>query len=229
MANTYATIDEFDAVANFYEVAATFPPLLADTAAFFYTAFFLLAFDCEKRKNTAWLDDEDMGDTQSHNNDDILTNTIFRKGLVIQLDSVSLERNKVLWRHCLVGYLLDERRFSIRRMQSILNSAWRLRGSIRIVGRQESYYIIHFEYPTDQEYILCEGPWFVDGALLVVEQWTPNLALNQIQLTFFTTWVQVHNLPLEYHDTDLAHFMGDLIGEYVSMDWQPTFLETSAF
>ncbi|KAK7836351.1 hypothetical protein CFP56_022712 [Quercus suber] len=148
-----------------------------------------------------------MGDTQSHNNDDILTNTIFRKGLVIQLDSVSLERNKVLWRHCLVGYLLDERRFSIRRMQSILNSAWRLRGSIRIVGRQESYYIIHFEYPTDQEYILCEGPWFVDGALLVVEQWTPNLALNQIQLTFFTTWVQVHNLPLEYHDTDLAHFM----------------------
>lgn len=33
----------------------------------------------------------------------------------------------------------------------------------------------------------------------------------------------MHNLPLEYHDTNLAHFMGDLIGEYVSIDWQPTF------
>ena len=33
----------------------------------------------------------------------------------------------------------------------------------------------------------------------------------------------MHNLPLEYHDTNLAHFMGDMIGEYVSMDWQPTF------
>ena len=88
-----------------------------------------------------------------------------------------------------------------------------------MVGRQWNYYIIHFEYPTDQEYILREGPWFVDGALLVLEQWTPNLALNRIQLTFFIAWVQVHNLPLEYHDTNLAHFMGDLIGEYVSMDW----------
>ena len=134
----------------------------------------------------AWLDDEDMGDTQSHNNDDILTNTIFRRGPIIQLDSVSLERNRVLWRHCLVVYLLDRRRFSIRRMQSILNSAWRLRGSIRIAERQESYYTIHFEYPTDQEYILHERPWSVDGALLVVKQWTPNLVLNRMQLTFFT-------------------------------------------
>ena len=48
----------------------------------------------------AWQDVEDMDDTQNHNNDDILTNTIFRRGLVIQLDSVSLERNRVLWRHC---------------------------------------------------------------------------------------------------------------------------------
>ena len=77
-----------------------------------------------------------------------------------------------------MGYLLDRRRFSIRRMQSILNSTWRLSGSIQIVGRQESYYIICFEYPIDQEYILREGPWSINGALLVVEQWTPNLALN---------------------------------------------------
>ena len=167
----------------------------------------------------AWLDDEDMGDTKNHNNDNILTNTIFRRGPVIQLDSVSLERNRVLWRHCLVGYLLDRRCFSIRRMQSILNSTWRLSGSIQILGRQESYYIICFEYPTNQEYILREGPWSINGALLVVDQWTPNLALNWIQLTFFTTWVQVHNLPLEYHDTDLSHFMGDLTREYISMDW----------
>ena len=69
----------------------------------------------------------------------------------------------------------------------------------------------------------CEGPWSVDGALLAVEQWAPNLALNRVQLAFLTVWVQVHNLPLEYHDIELAHFLGDLIGEYVTKDWQPTF------
>ena len=34
---------------------------------------------------------------------------------------------RVFCRQCIVGYLLDRRCFSVRRMQSILESAWRLR------------------------------------------------------------------------------------------------------
>jgi len=51
-----------------------------------------------------------------------------------------------------------------------------------------------------------------------MERWTPNLTLSQMHLTFATLWVQIHNLPLEYHDTDLAHFLGNLLGDFVSID-----------
>uniref|UniRef100_A0A7N2R8K9 CCHC-type domain-containing protein n=1 Tax=Quercus lobata TaxID=97700 RepID=A0A7N2R8K9_QUELO len=166
----------------------------------------------------AWIDDEEMGVHNVHEN-----NSIRRRGPVIQLDRESLEHNRVFWRQCIVGFLLDRRCFSVRRMQSILAAAWRLRGGIRIVGRQGNFYIIHCEYPSDQEYILQEGPWSVDGTLLVVERWTPNLTLSQTHLTSATLWVQIHNLPLEYHDIELAHFIGNLLGEFVSIDWQPTF------
>nr|POE90448.1 hypothetical protein CFP56_43122 [Quercus suber] len=33
----------------------------------------------------------------------------------------------------------------------------------------------------------------------------------------------IHNLPLEYHDIYLVHFIGNLMGDFVSIDWQPTF------
>ena len=91
------------------------------------------------------------------------------------------------------------------------------------MGKQGNFYIIHCEYPSDQEYILQEGPWSVDGALLVVKRWTPNLTLSQTHLTSVTLWVQIHNLPLNYHDIELAHFIGNLLVEFVSIDWQPTF------
>jgi len=54
---------------------------------------------------------------------------------------------------------------------------------------------------------------------IVVEQWTPNLTLSQTQLFSAALWVQIHNLPLEYHDIDFAHFLGNLMGEFVSIDW----------
>ena len=53
IANFSAPFYESDAV-DFNEVAAAFPPLLAAVVAFFCVAFFLLASDCKKRKNTGW-------------------------------------------------------------------------------------------------------------------------------------------------------------------------------
>ena len=66
----------------------------------------------------AWIDDEEMGVHNAHEH-----NSIRRRGPVIQLDRESLEHNRVFWRQCIVGYLLDRRWFSIRRMQSILAAA----------------------------------------------------------------------------------------------------------
>ena len=62
----------------------------------------------------ALIDDEEMGVHNAHEHNS------GRRVPVIQLDRESLEHNKVFWRQCIVGYLLDRRCFSVRRMQSIL-------------------------------------------------------------------------------------------------------------
>ncbi len=47
--------------------------------------------------------------------------------------------------------------------------AWHIRGNVTVVRRDSHYFIIHFDVLDDLLYICSEGPWALDGALLVLE------------------------------------------------------------
>lgn len=61
-------------------------------------------------------------------------------------------------------------------------------------------------------HICNEGPWAVNGALLVLERWRPNLVISNIHLNFIFVWVQFHGLPLEYQYLELAKKMRQMMG-----------------
>ena len=61
-------------------------------------------------------------------------------------------------------------------------------------------------------HIFLEGPWAIDGALLVLEQWRPNLVIGNLQLDFISICVQIHGLPLEYQYPELAEKNGSING-----------------
>ena len=60
----------------------------------------------------------------------------------------------------------------------------------------------------------------MDGALLVLEKWRPNLVLNKLHLNYVSIWVQLHGLPLKYQYPKLAEHMGHLIGFIEKVDWE---------
>lgn len=81
-----------------------------------------------------------------------------------------------------------------------------------MVGRDSYFYIFHFEYLEDLQHICNEGPWAVDGALLLLEKWRPNLVLGNLQVNYVSIWVQLHGLLLEYQHPELAKKMGEMMG-----------------
>ena len=87
------------------------------------------------------------------------------------------------------------------------------------MGRDSHYFILHFDVLDDLLDICGEGPWAVDGALLVMERWRPNLVIHGLQLNYVSLWVQLHGLPLEYQYPELAMQMGQIIGNYERIDW----------
>ena len=71
----------------------------------------------------------------------------------------------------------------------------------------------------DLIYICEEGPWAVEGALLVLERWRPNLVIKGLQLNFVSLWIQLHGLRLEYQYPELSMQMGHIIGLFERIDW----------
>ena len=143
-----------------------------------------------------------------------------RHGPVLKADYENVDMQRGFWSHCAFGFVLDYRKFSIAYLQQLINSAWRIRGVAIIVGRDSFFYLIHFEKSEDLEDMCAKGPWVVDGALLVLEKWRPNLVVNRLHLNYVSIWVQLHGLPLEYQYPKLAKQMGQLIGFIKGVDWE---------
>lgn len=121
-----------------------------------------------------------------------------RHGPIVEANPEELANQREFWNSCAIGFILDYRKFSISHLQHILNAAWRLRGSVTIVGRDFYFYLLHFDLIEDLNDVCTDSPWAVDGALFVMERWRSNLVLERLQLNFVSLWVQLHGLPLEY-------------------------------
>ena len=88
------------------------------------------------------------------------------------------------------------------------------------MGRDSSFYILHFKFLEDLNHICSEGPWSVDGALLILEKWRPNLIIRNLQVNYIAVWVQFHGLPVEYQYSELAERMGQCMGVFERLDWE---------
>ena len=90
-------------------------------------------------------------------------------------------------------------------MQRLMNRAWNLRDRITVVGRESNHYIVHFNNMNDRNFMLLNGPWAIDGALLVFDLWEHNITLSSHIITQTPIWIQLWGLPLDYQWHDFAH------------------------
>lgn len=54
----------------------------------------------------------------------------------------------------------------------------------------------------------------------MLEKWRPNLVMSKLHLNFVSIWVQLHGLPLEYQEPEIAERMGQMIGAFEKIDWE---------
>ncbi|KAF7810428.1 reverse transcriptase [Senna tora] len=120
---------------------------------------------------------------------------------IVSLEPSFVQANRVFWEKCVV----------------------------RVVGRVKRYYVLHFGMEEDRQQILNEGPWAMQGGLLTMFPWEPNLVLSNLLVTEVAIWVQLWNLPLEYQTPLMAEKIGSLMREVREIDWAPTFPRNLCF
>ena len=122
-------------------------------------------------------------------------------------------------RQCLIGTLIDLRRFTVPIMQRFINRAWNLRDRVTVVGRKGNHYIFHFN-PNDLNFMLLHGPWSIEGALLVLELCRQNTTFSTHTIIKTPIWGQLWGLPLEYQQPNFAQRISQTIGHVTQVDWE---------
>ena len=109
-----------------------------------------------------------------------------RHGPVLEADLEELSNQRDFWISYTIGFILDYHRFSVSHLQHIISIAWRIQGAVHVVGRDSSFYLIHFESMDDLNHVCEEGLWSVDGALFILEKWRLNLVISKLQVNFIS-------------------------------------------
>ncbi|OMO73972.1 hypothetical protein COLO4_26770 [Corchorus olitorius] len=120
---------------------------------------------------------------------------------------------------CVVGFLMDIRKFSSANIQRMVNQAWRCLGTTTVKGRADDKYLIHLDHPVDRKVALERTPWSLEGALFVTVKWNPNTPLSQLKLERMEAWLQIWDLPIEYQQPHVAETMAQVAGEVIRLDW----------
>jgi hypothetical protein len=62
------------------------------------------------------------------------------------------------------------------------------------------------------------GPWNIRNSLLILQLWSPALAIDEVELHFCLFWVQVHTLPHQYMTVKNAIKIDKGIGDFLELD-----------
>ncbi|KAI8026929.1 Uncharacterized protein LOK49_LG02G02300 [Camellia lanceoleosa] len=142
----------------------------------------------------------------------------FRSGLPMELDESTWQLEQYELERCLIGYVADVRRFGFYLMQMHVNDLWHLEGAVHVYGRSKNYFVFLFERVGDMHRIFDNGPYAIQGALLIVDYWKPELVLNQLIFDKMLVWVQLYGLSLECFTEEAGVRLGRAVGEVVKVD-----------
>ncbi|KAF7835775.1 uncharacterized protein G2W53_010634 [Senna tora] len=141
-----------------------------------------------------------------------------RQGPVLHVDDTYVALRRAIWSKRAIAALVDWREIPSFRLQAIINSHWKLQGTVTVKAQVRNFYILDFEYVQDWCFMIKNGPWVVKNSLLVLDKWQPEISAESLRIKNVAVWLRFTGVPLELVCNYVAHSLGDLAGEVVELD-----------
>ncbi|GLJ29557.1 hypothetical protein SUGI_0582960 [Cryptomeria japonica] len=77
------------------------------------------------------------------------------------------------------------------------------------------YYLVVCPTTQDKDWILENGPFFIEGKGLNISTWTPNFNPSEASIEKTLIWIKLPGLPQEYKDSETLKQIGNHLGEFV--------------
>ncbi|XP_058727213.1 uncharacterized protein LOC131598649 [Vicia villosa] len=137
------------------------------------------------------------------------------EGVVVADDEVCEEES---FQRTLAGKLWLEGSFNARAFKATMISAWKLRNPVDIQDLSKNLFLFKFSSRRDLEFVLKNGPWSFDRALLVLNRVSGEEQPSDLDMHFGVFWVRIYDLPLMLRSEAMARKLGSLVGKFEELD-----------
>ncbi|KAI7995772.1 Uncharacterized protein LOK49_LG11G00670 [Camellia lanceoleosa] len=99
-----------------------------------------------------------------------------------------------------------------------INDIWNLERAVFVYGRSKDFFLFFFEHEQDMHRIAEKRPYAIDGALLVVDYWKPDMIMEHLVMEKMVVWVKLFGLPLKCFIEEAGFRLGKAIIEVCKVD-----------
>ncbi|KAL8158973.1 hypothetical protein V2J09_000510 [Rumex salicifolius] len=92
-----------------------------------------------------------------------------------------------------------------------------LKGDFMMVDLGNEYYVIKFSNDEDFNHVLTNGLWLIGESYLSIQRWRPNFIAKEKPIIFFTAWIHIPNLSMEYFDERILRKIGAKVGRVMKI------------
>ncbi|GJT94642.1 phospholipase-like protein [Tanacetum coccineum] len=85
-------------------------------------------------------------------------------------------------------------------------------------GDDDGFFYFKFASLTGLEQVLEQGPWLIRNVPLILNKWTPDLALTKDNVTKVHVWAKIHKVPVVAYTEDGLSLIGTQIGKPIMLD-----------
>ena len=90
--------------------------------------------------------------------------------------------------------------------------------TMELISLGRGFYSTKCSSEVVQTTILSDGPWFILGCLVWVQQWVPGFQPSAAVISKFPVWLHLPELPMEFHNRNILEKIGNGLGKVLKID-----------
>jgi hypothetical protein len=118
----------------------------------------------------------------------------------------------------LIGKLLTLRSLHSQLVRDTMASSWNFASPLAVETLAPNKFLFANPLQSHVDRILQQGPWNIRGSLLLLQPWSPDLALEEVELHLCPFWIQLHGLPTQNMTLRNANRIGKVLGNLLEAE-----------
>ncbi|GKF69511.1 hypothetical protein Tco_0202568, partial [Tanacetum coccineum] len=134
---------------------------------------------------------------------------------VLPVENVLAARNK--FANSLMGFFVGKS-VAFPLVQNYVKNTWGKYGFQKVISDDDGVFYFKFTSVTGMEQIMEKGPWMIRNQPLLLNKWTPNLALSKDEVKKVPIWVKIHKIPVVAYSEDGLSLIASQIVKPIVLD-----------